>query len=392
MKIAIDCRFITRKQRGMPVYVFQLASQLPYYLPDHKFILLINTAFEHNEMPDEYQARLEQLKQAQNVSLLDIQASDDFSWEQKLLPKYLSEYQIDLLHMPGNRVCIPTKVRQIATFHDSLEWTELKNIYSFNNVDGWSNKVYLFKVRCYLRWVYWCGLKKVDHVLTISASAQADLIHQFPSIKNKISYVHHGVPQDFIADDSLDQLNKRKGVLMLGGDSYQKNPVNAIKAWAALPSELKDKHPLTIAGFTGGESSLIYQTLNELNLLQTVNLTGWITTPELVRLFQQSAALLFVSRHEGFGFPLVQAMACGTPAIISTHPVLTEIASETALSSDADDITAISQQLNRLLSQAELWQTMHQTCLKRHKQFSWQHCMTKIADLYQQQLNQIKDK
>lgn len=391
MKIAIDCRFVTRKQRGMPIYVFQLAKLLPHFLPEHQFYLLINREFEHNEEPTEYAARLETIAQAKNVKVYNLGASDDFSWEQKLLPQHLSTLKIDLLHMPGNRVCLFTKVRQIATFHDTLEWTELANIYSFDGASGLKNKLYIAKVRLYLRLVYWLGIKKINHLLTISASARDDLVQHFPRARHKTSFVHHGIPEQYVANPSLNSLDLRKGVLMLGGDSYQKNPENAIKAWSALPLPIRQQHPLTIAGFTGDDSSIIIKTLNQLKLTDEVRLIRWVETQTLVELFQKSAVLLFVSRHEGFGFPLVQAMACHTPSVISNHPVLTEIAGTSALSSAADCPNKITQNLEKLLSQKDLWQQLSNACQDRQGDFSWQHCISKISNLYQQQLDYIKE-
>lgn len=387
-KIAIDARFLLRVQRGMPLYVTTLCKLMPRKMENVHFYILINTAFEHNENKNEYQARLEAIKKASNVTIVDIQTDDELSWELKKLPAWLKINQPNLLHMPTNRVCLLTKIKQIATFHDCMEWTFLNKIHAIPERAGLKLKLYFYKKRFYVWLIYQLGLRKLDSVLTISNYAQKSLTQHFSFIKNKISYVYHGIPMGFSSSNTPLPFEEREGVLMLGGDSYQKNPENAIKAWNALPEELKIKHPLTIAGFTGNEDSPVMTTIIALGIENQVVIKKWVSDQELISLFSTSAVLLFASREEGFGFPLVQAMACGTPIVTSEAEVLREIGGEAVLTAPAENPELLSDQVESLLTDQERWILYQNLGLTRAEIFTWESACNAISTKYSELINE----
>ncbi len=380
--IAIDARFLLRPQRGMPMYVYMLCKGLPNIMPDIHFHLLINKMFEHNDVVENYSHRLEEVGAPQNVTIINADAEDEISWEAFVLPKLLNQYHIDLLHMPGNRVCLTTRTPQIVTFHDAMEWTRLKMFKEFTWCNGIKPNLYSLKMKVY-RWLtYYCGSKIASHILTISDYSRSSLVNCFPGIKNKTSYVHHGVPEGFVHSKEQKILGERRGILMLGGDSYQKNPVNAIKAWAQLPFSLRQEYPLTIAGFTGDESSPLMKVIKQLDIEREVTIKSWVDNDEMIHLFNDSVLFLFVSREEGFGFPLIQAMSSGTPTVCSTADVLTEIGQESVLSADTESVDEISEKIHLLLTNQKLWQKLHDSGLKRANDFSWAKTYEHISGLY----------
>jgi len=385
-KIAIDARFLLRAQRGMPLYVFMLCRLLPSIMRNVHFYLLINKGFEHNESADDYTERLKLIGEHNNVTFINIETEDENSWEQFHLAKWLKTHSPDLLHMPTNRVCLLSSVPQISTIHDCMEWTNLRQIYAIPSHTNMKLRLYIYRQRFNVWLNYRFGLKKLCKVLTISNYSAKSIIKYFPFLENKLAYVYHGVPEGFESDNSKNALTKRKGVLMLGGESHHKNPKNAIRAWALLSKKLRELHPLTIAGFTGDNDSPIMKTIKELNIIDEVQIHRWVSQQELVKLFQTSASLIFVSREEGFGFPLLQAMACGTPVVCSQVEVLPEIGGDAVLVANAEDPNEINKQLNEILSDDDVWLSYHHKALERAKEFSWQVAVKNIAEIYQQHL------
>jgi glycosyltransferase involved in cell wall biosynthesis len=385
-KIAIDARFLLRSQRGMPLYVFMLCRLLPLIMKTAHFYMLINKGFDHNESEDNYKERLKLISEPKNVTVINIETEDENSWEQFHLVKWLRENSPDLLHMPTNRVCLLSSTPQISTIHDCMEWTNLRHIYAIPPNTNLKLRLYIYRQRFNVWMNYKFGLKKLCNVLTISKYSASSIICNFPFLENKIDYVYHGVPEGFVNDSNKNKLIKRQGVLMLGGDSYHKNPENAIHAWALLPKNLRELHPLTIAGFTGNNDSRIMKMISELNLINEVKILRWVSQEKLVDLFQSSASLLFVSREEGFGFPLLQAMACGTPVVCSRAEVLPEIGADAVLVASAEEPKQIYTQLTKVLSDDDIWLSYHHKSLERAKEFSWQRAAEKIATIYQQQM------
>jgi glycosyltransferase involved in cell wall biosynthesis len=385
-KIAIDARFLLRSQRGMPLYVSTLCKLLPKHMTGMHFYILVNTAFEHNDKEDNYKERLKRIEGNSNVTIVDIKADDEISWETKLLPKWLKEIKPDLLHMPTNRVCLFTNVKQISTFHDSMEWSFLKKIHAIPTEANFKLKLYFLRKRLYVWFIYMYGLRKVDRVLTISNFAEKSLVSNFKCVQKKIDYTYHGVPEGYLVNHDVSSLSKRKGILMLGGDSYQKNPENAIRAWNMLSEEQKLAHPLIIAGFTGNESSPLAKEIKALGLTENIIIKKWIDESLLIELFQKSSLLLFASREEGFGFPLIQAMACGTPVVTSEAEVLVEIGGKSTLTAAAENPTALAKKMDLILSSEVKWLELHHKSLNRAKIFTWNITCSHIADTYKKLL------
>ena len=377
-KVAIDARFVLRKQRGMPLYTFMLCKLIPKILYQHQFVLFINKGFEHNDSAEKYQVRLDEICKLDNVEIVNADAEDEISWEQLILPKLLKTHKVDLLHMPGNRVCLFTRVKQITTTHDLMEWHSLK-IFRYYKNRSLKENFYFFRQKAYLWAVYRLGLSFSDHVLTISQYSKRDITQSFPKLKNKSSYVYHGIPSGF--KPPLNNTSKQ-GVLMLGGDSHQKNPENMLKAWAQLPKELQKAHPLTILGFVGGEDSIISKTIRALGIENDIVLKGWVTEDELIQAMQTSKVFIFASREEGFGFPLVQSMASGTPVVTSEADVLIEIGQDAICSAKAEDFLALSSAVRSLLTDDKLYNEKVQKGLTISSKFTWEHTAEHIASTY----------
>ena len=375
-KVAIDARFVLRKQRGMPLYTFMLCKLIPKILYQHQFVLF--KGFEHNDSAEKYQARLDEICKLDNVEIVNADAEDEISWEQLILPKLLKTHKVDLLHMPGNRVCLFTRVKQITTTHDLMEWHSLK-IFRYYKNRSLKENFYFFRQKAYLWAVYRLGLSFSDHVLTISQYSKRDITQSFPKLKNKSSYVYHGIPSGF--KPPLNNTSKQ-GVLMLGGDSHQKNPENMLKAWAQLPKELQKAHPLTILGFVGGEDSIISKTIRALGIENDIVLKGWVTEDELIQAMQTSKVFIFASREEGFGFPLVQSMASGTPVVTSEADVLIEIGQDAVCSAKAEDFLALSSAVRSLLTDEKLYNEKVQKGLTISSKFTWEHTAEHIASTY----------
>ncbi|MDP5134051.1 MAG: glycosyltransferase family 4 protein, partial [Paraglaciecola sp.] len=369
-------------QRGMPLYVYMLCKYLPLALPDIKFYFFINTAFEHNEAEENYRNRLVDVATAQNVKIVNAESEGEIVWEQKILPRLLKTYQIDLLHMPANRVCLTTSVSQIVTFHDAMEWTQLDFSNAFTRQRSLKENFYSLRMSTYRWLVYFWGMRKANKILSISQYAVDSIVDSFPNTKNKISYTYHGIPKGYERKEHNIDINVRKGVLMLGGDSLQKNPVNAILAWSKLPEDIQNQHPLTIAGFAGNRDSLISKTIKQLNLGDKVTIKGWITNEELIELFKGARAFLFVSSEEGFGFPLLQSMSIGTPVVTSTATVLKEIGQDAVLTAAANNADEIMAQLQRLLTNDALWAEQQAKGWARAQDFNWQQAAESIAAIY----------
>lgn len=380
MNIAIDGRTICQKQRGMPVYCDNLIRFLAQSRPSDQFFIFINSGFEHNEPQSEYASRLARISGLSNVQIIDLPAEGFMSWEQWLLPKALKKLHIDLLHMPANRICLTTNIPQIATLHDAMEWKNLTfPQWTLRGFRGW-----LYSVRKYLYvyFQYTVGLKKLTHIVTISQYALDDITATFPATMNKISFVYHGLPEKFAHLGQPLPSSQRSHVLMLGGESPHKNPHNMILAYAALPDKLRHQYPLVIIGINPAHLDVFSAWVAEQGISENCTLLTWVDESVLVDHFVHATVLLFASVEEGFGFPLIQAMAAGTPAVLSNATVLRELSQGAGEHADFHDIDALTYALSTILSDPKYWSEKSVLMAQHAQAFSWQASVAKLSSIY----------
>lgn len=387
--IGIDARFLLRPMRGIPLYVLRLCQLLPSLDTDVKFIYFINKAYEHNELPSNYMPIIEGIQNKNlNVEVVNYDSEGEIYWEQIVLPKLCKKYKIDLLHMPGNRTCFLSKVPTIVTVHDIIEYREInreKIKYLISNILRPRRFFYLSRIAAYLWFTYRVCLDRSQHLLTVSNYSANDLVNCLNINPEKISAIHHGVDSDFLVEKP-DSFEKRKFVLMLGGDSPHKNPEGAISAWAKVPLDIRRKFPLKIIGFCGGDKSPLIHSLKKNRLEEEVEIKGWVSKESLIEHLGSAAVFIYLSRYEGFGFPPLQSMAAGTPVVASNCTSIPEVLGPVGLTFDPDDHQNIAKGITSILRDAGLWQQEVDSGLKRANEFKWQTSVEKHFEIYKSHL------
>ena len=393
-KIGIDARFLLRPLRGMPLYVLRLCQNLPALARNYQFIYFINKGFEHNDTPENYLPRIKEIEtQHPNVTFVNFDDDAEIKWEQIILPRLLKEYKVDLLHMPGNRICFFPGVPIVVTLHDVMEYKFLLNQkYPLSWHKNGSIRMLLhhLRKRLYASVTYKWGFARAEKIISVSNYSANDIVKTLKIDSNKISTIHHGVDSDYLIDFSLP-LDERQFTLMLGGDSFQKNPEAAIACWAEVPPEIRQKYPLKIIGFCGSDSSPIMQAVKKYNLENLVQINGWVSQEEMVEAFKKAAVFLFPSRYEGFGFPLIQAMACGTPVISTNRSSIPEVLGPVGFQFDPDDHAGMAAGIGRVLSDPALWAEQSASGAQRAGSFTWENSAQAHLDVYSRILGQSSD-
>jgi glycosyltransferase involved in cell wall biosynthesis len=163
-------------------------------------------------------------------------------------------------------------------------------------------------------------------------------------------------------------------ILAIGNDRPHKNIPRLIRAFAA--SRLVGDVRLVISGKVGREAT---RALHELRLESAVRLIGHVPDEDLPGLYRGALALCMPSLFEGFGLPLIEAMACGTPVLTSTATSLPEVAGSAALLVDSTDIDAIAAGLYRIVSDQGMRAELAALGILRAKQFSWERTAQQVA-------------
>jgi len=394
-RIAIDARFILRPLRGMPLYVLKLCQNLPRLCGRYQFFLFINEAYEHNDSFENWRATLNTLRLLENVRIVNMNSSGEVFWEQVLLPLMLRKFNIQLLHMPGNRTSFLSGVPTVVTVHDIIESIscekKLKDLA--HDKRSLRKKLYSFRKLVYVWMNYNFFFKRSAAVITVSRYSAFQISEQLGIAGAKIIPIHHGVEADFANAPgetpaaAVDHV--RNFVLMLGGDSPHKNPEGALAAWARVSASARSKYPLKIIGFCGDETSPLLDALRKHNLTNEVELKGWVSQEEMVSCMNQAALFLYLSRYEGFGFPLLHAMASGTPVISSNCTSIPEVLGDVGLKFDPDDYCGIAHGIETILNDREEWAHQSMKGMQRARSFDWTESALQHLRVYEQILERV---
>lgn len=389
--IAIDARCLLLPLRGIPLYVTRLCHYLPALDKRYLYFMFINKGFEHSDSPDTYQPRLDEiLNKHDNVQIVNCDSDAEIMWEQVYLPRLIKEHKIDLLHMPGNRICFFPGVPTVVTIHDVIEFKRLKRVYLQDIITKESSlrmMSYIARTSAYVWANYKFGFGRAAQVITVSEYSSTDIIETLKISPSKVTTIHHGLDDEFVFGDAVAashiECGSRDFVLMLGGDSPHKNPEGAISAWAKVPEEIRRKYPLRIIGFCGNDHSPLLQALRKYGLQNEVEIIGWVTQKELIDYLRSAALFIYLSRYEGFGFPPLHAMACGTPVIASNCTSIPEVLGDVGFKYDPDDHAGVAAGVEKILNDQTLWQQQSVAGIARSKSFSWEESAIKHLKVYE---------
>jgi glycosyltransferase involved in cell wall biosynthesis len=227
------------------------------------------------------------------------------------------------------------------------------------------------------------SLRAARRVIAISQATRDDLVRHYNADPARIAVVHHGLAAGFRPVEDGAQVAAaaaRHGLrgpyfLYVGTLQPRKNLARLIEAYAAATAGMAEPRPLlAIAGRRGWLSAAIERRAAELGVAERVRFLGYLPEADLPALLSGALAFLFPSLYEGFGMPVLEAMACGAPVLTSSSSSLPEVAGDAALLVDPRDTGAIAAAIGRLATDAGLRAALRERGLARAAQFSWERC------------------
>jgi glycosyltransferase involved in cell wall biosynthesis len=277
-------------------------------------------------------------------------------WEQLVLPIEASRYRLDVMFNPGFTAPILAPCPCVTVFHD-LQHKQHPEYFRWFDLPFW-------------RLLLWASAHRSRTLIAPSEATGEDLLHFYPFARGRVKVVPHGVDQAFFA---LDRSKIEPYVLCVSTLHPHKNLERLIRAYARQRRNFK----LVIAGMRGFHSAVLDALIVELGCAEkpgspySVRLTGWIPRDELMRLYAGARAFIYPSTFEGFGMPVLEAMAAGIPVACSDIPPLREVAGDAALFFDPSDDDAVAAALDRIASDETLRRELAQAAPLRARGFTW---------------------
>ena len=264
-------------------------------------------------------------------------------WSQTLLPDWAASDAVDVLWGTSHRLPfrLQATIGRVVTIHDMV-WRKYPQTMRRSTL--WAERIFMPP-----------AVRSASRVIADSHSTAADLRSAFPRCADKIRIVypgagveHHGNTADF---DHLAVLGiSRPFFLFVGTLEPRKNLERLIAAYALVPRELRKEAQMVIVGGQGWGGLQLSRWIGLNGLTGDVVSTGYVTDVQLTQLYARARFLAMPSLYEGFGFPVLEAMACGTPALISGVSSLPEVGGDAVVVVDPLDEASIAKGLIDLLT------------------------------------------
>lgn len=330
-----------------------------------------------------------------------------FFWTQGRLSLEMLIKSPDILFVPAHALPLLHPRNSVVTIHD-IGFRHDPALYEKNRLgaDGRrSHTVINFFVRLltlgkygantfdYLEWSTKFSVRHSRRVIAISAFTKQALQEAYHVPEERMTVIYNGyaselyhlIPDTEASQSVLDRYGLSEPyIFYVGRLEKKKNTTTLIEAFSRLKQKqgATFKHTLCLVGDASYGFDEIKYTIQEYDLANDIIITGWVAEEDLPHIFARAAAFVFPSNYEGFGIPLLQAMATGTPIVASRVASIPEVVGEAGLLCDPKDSQSVAEALEKVLFDHELRQRLIQAGTERVKQFSWQKAATELLAVF----------
>ncbi len=370
MRIGIEAQRLFRpKKHGMEIVTLEILRQIAKIDHQNQYEVFVSNDADVCLADDH------------SVHIKNLPARFYPLWEQFTLPKAAHAEKIDLLHCTANTAPLWYNKPLVVTIHDVIY------MESFD----FSGSAYQNFGNVYRRYIVPKIAKKAKKIITVSEYAKNIISNRLGIAADKIDVVYNGVHEKYtsISDETIlsSVRNKYKlpqsFLLHFGNTATRKNTIGVLKAYA-LYKKNNNAIPLVITGIDKNLLAKWLQSIQAEEIVNDIILPGYIAAEDLPSMYNLASIFLYPSLNEGFGMPVIEAMACGTPVITSTVTSLPEVAGDAAMLIDPSNENDICSAIQTLSSQPELYAALQSKGWINAKRFSWEAAAKKTIAIYKE--------
>lgn len=321
-----------------------------------------------------------------------------FFWTQACLSCEILLHKPDILFVPAHSLPVIHPKKSLVTMHD-IAFEREKWLYSHDYIgpdSAFKRKVINYFVKLftfgkyeaniigYHRWSSKFAVKHAAKIITISDFSKKEIMEVYNAPDDKVKVILNGYNRGLYKkienqDDIAPVLNKygieKPYILYVSKLEKKKNTPALVEAFAIMREQHKQiKHKLVLAGDAGLGYDEIKYIIREYNLDDEVIATGWVPELDMPYIYNGASAFIFPSLYEGFGIPLLQAMACGVPIAASQTTSIPEVVGQAAVFFNPKDVKSIAEAMAEIITNEKLKNELIAKGFDRVKKFSWQKC------------------
>ncbi len=351
MRIGIDVGILREEKRGVGHYLFNLLEEFSRLSSDDDIYLYSPRPILYN------------FKKNRNWhSRIGTIPLPGTFWLQTQCKNYIKKDNVEIFFGPSHvlPLNLSNTIRKVLVVHDLVAILYPDTMTNYNR---FIHNIFFAK-----------SLKSADSIITMSEATKQSIIEKFGINENRINVIYEGVSKSFrpYQPEELKSILNKYGLnkpylLSVGTLEPRKNYPVLLRAF----KRLKTDWDLVIVGKKGWKFQNILLTIKDLKLADRVKILGYVEDAELPFFYNGAEIFIFPSIYEGFGLPILEALACGTPVICSNSSSLPEVGGDAVIYFDLNSVEELVVKVNELLANSELKKVLIQRGLNRVKLFTW---------------------
>lgn len=380
MKIGIDARFLTHPQSGgFKTYTENLVTALARVDTENEYILYVDRS------PDGQS----KLPAGSNFTYRVVSGAlpmIGMPWREQVgLSRQVPKDKIDLFHSPCLTAPLRLSIPLVITVHDMI-WA-FPERFSRDGTRSIQRKL----MEWYNRLIPKYASGYASAVITVSQASKESIIDYLGLDAKHIFVTHEAASPSFqpVRDTKRIQSIRIKYdlqsnfILAIGSADPRKNISALVEAYASLPEEVRENYRLAIVWTHSFLADKLSKQVDELGLWNKIKFLQQVSNDDLALLYNAASLFAFPSLYEGFGLPLLEAMACGVPTVAAGNSSIPEIVGDAALLFDATNVEEMAATMNLVLSDESLQVGLKSKGIERANTFSWEKCALETVNVYQ---------
>jgi glycosyltransferase involved in cell wall biosynthesis len=373
LAIGIDARLINGNRRGMGNVLYNILKRLKVYYNGKIYLF-----FDKNVEKQLY-TELSNL----GYEIIVLENSNYIWWEQVLFRLNIPN-DVEIVWFPFNTGTIfLRKVKKILTLHDVM-------FMKSHKVLPYPKNMYQLLGRMYRKLIAPIIANQSDKIITISEAAKQDILIEIPKLmNNKIDVVYNGCskdPKNLKLTEWQDFKHKNQiadeFILCLGASDPRKNTLYTIEVFNAfIRKNSLTNLQLVVCGVANWAESIYYKKVKELGIESQVRFLDYVPVEYLDLLYSKAKIFLFLSYYEGFGLPILESMAFGTPVVTTDVTSMPEIAGDAAIKTSYKDLDTTVKDIEKVYFNEELYNELINKGKERVKLFTWESTAKQIAQI-----------
>lgn len=303
---------------------------------------------------------------------------------EKILPqksiRYLLPFSFygaeDLYHGPDFKLSTQGKFKRVVTVHDMVVFEKKYNAPDFYH-KGISELTKTLTA------------EKLDAVLVNSEFTKKEVLKHFPHLHDRIHTTYLGCQRERPTKSVAALQLPEKYILFIGTLEKRKNVLGVIEAFAKFKKMAGTDHKLVLAGGAGFEADKIEMGIQGSECVNDILKLNYVSDAHMHELYSRADVFLFPSFYEGFGIPVLEAMALGCPVVASSGGALEEICGDAALLASPEDTESLARHLQAITTDADIRQDLVKKAFNRSSRFTWEKCALDTAAVYKSLLGKI---